>query len=409
MGSVDNAIDIQSVLTGGALRTYFQPIVSVRRKTVMGVESLVRGVDLASGQIISPKQLFECATAQGLLHSLDRSARNQALKVFASRGFSDTLLLFLNIDLDAISTDRRVDEFIDLVGALNIPPSSIVLELVESQFDAHERLNRLVSRLREHGMLIAVDDVGSGHSNLERISLIRPDILKIDRSLCSKLGVDHCTEEVFSALVNLGRRIGSLVVAEGIETHKQAVVALERGADLLQGYLIHPPQPANDLDIDHALSAANTVAGHFRQHMVTSINHNKIERRMNNILLDSMLSELAIVEMPSFSATISRVVRSHPDIECVYVLDHRGVQVTETLFNVHEAPPTGQMFRPAEKGTDHSLKTYYHELLDNENNRLVTEPYVSLASGHLCRTISAAFRDGSNERMYVLCIDVKAS
>jgi EAL domain-containing protein (putative c-di-GMP-specific phosphodiesterase class I) len=409
MSDVISGLGIQAMLEAGGLQTYFQPIVSVRRKAVMGVESLMRGTDPQTGRTVTPKSLLETALTQGSMHALDRAARNQSLKVFAQRGFHDHILLFLNIDLDAISTDRRVDEFIDIVGALRIPPSSIVLELVESQFDAVDRLNKLVTRLREHGMLIAVDDVGSGHSNLERISVIRPEILKIDRSLCSKLGSDHCTEEVFSALVSLGRRIGSLVVAEGIETNRQAVVALERGADLLQGFLIHRPEPAGDVDIDHALSAAGTVAGHFREHMVNSINHSKIERRMHNILLDSMLSEIAIVDVPAFSPTIQRVIRSHPDIECAYILDQRGTQVTETIFNAHEIPPAGHLFQPAEKGTDHSLKQYYHALLDNESNRYVTEPYVSLASGHLCRTLSAAFRDGSNERLYVLCIDVKAT
>jgi EAL domain-containing protein (putative c-di-GMP-specific phosphodiesterase class I) len=409
MTDVSNSVSISSLVQSGGLVTHFQPIVSVRRKAVIGVESLVRGIDPDCGQLIPPKQLFDAAHAQGMLHAFDRAARNQSLRLFAGRGFQRQMLLFLNVDIDALSTDRRAEELIDLAGALQIPASSIVLEMVESQFDAVERLDRLVTRLREHGMLIAVDDVGSGHSNLERIALIRPDILKIDRSLCSRLGSDHCCDEVFSSLVGLGRRIGSLVVAEGIETSKQAVVALERGADLLQGFLIHRPESGSELDTDAALQAVNTITGHFRDHMVNTINHNKIERRMHAILLDSMLSELGVVDVTAFSSVIGRTIRSYPDIECAYVMDHRGTQVTDTIFNAHELPPTSLMFRPAEKGCDHSLKTYYHALLDNDSSRYVTEPYVSLASGHLCRTLSATFRDASNERMYVLCIDVKST
>lgn len=399
---------IEQLIEQGGLRTYFQPIVSVRRKMVAGVEALVRGVRDGSDDVILPKQLFEAAARQQMLNALDRAARIHALKTFAARAFEDQLL-FLNIDLDALSTDGRIDEMLRLIQTLQIPPQSIAVELVESQFEDTTRLNQVVSRIREHGMLVAVDDVGAGHSNLERISLIKPDILKIDRSLCSKLGSDHCTEEVFSALVNLGRRIGSLVVAEGIETRAQAMVALERGADLLQGYLILQPQLGNTIELDQAAQATNTLAGHFRQHMTTQINHNKIERRMHNILLDSMLCDLAQSELNAFTTTLNRSIRSYPDIECAYVLDQRGQQVSDTIFNAHEIPPSSILFKPAEKGADHSLKVYYNQLLDQESNRYVTEPYVSLASGHLCKTISAIFRDASNERMFILCIDVKAS
>ena len=405
--AVDSPV-IDQLIELGNLRTYFQPIVSVRRKMISGMEALVRAVDPESGKIISPKQLFDAAAIQGKMHMLDRAARNLALKSFAGRGFNDQFMLFLNIDLDAMLNDGRTDEFLHLVAALQIPPASIIVELVEHQFDDIARLNYFIARVREHGMLIAIDDVGAGHSNLERISLIKPDILKIDRSLCGKLGSDHCTEEVFSSLVNLGRRIGSLIVAEGIETKQQAMVALERGADLLQGYLVLQPQASDKIEVEQAEQATNTLAGNFRQHMVDAINHHKVQRRRHNILIDSLLCDISQSDVNSFAATLARNIQKRPEIECVYVLDHRGQQVTETIFNANEVPPQSLLFKPAERGTDHSLKVYYNQLIDSELSHYFTEPYVSQASGQLCQTLSSMFRDGSNERMFVLCVDVKA-
>jgi hypothetical protein len=64
------------------------------------------------------------------------------------------------------------------------------------------------------------------------------------------------------------------------------------------------------------------------------------------------------------------------------------------------------MFRPAPPGADHSLKEYYYVLLDVELQKYTTDPYVSLATGNLCRTISTFFRDSRNNKMYILCIDV---
>ena len=66
------------------------------------------------------------------------------------------------------------------------------------------------------------------------------------------------------------------------------------------------------------------------------------------------------------------------------------------------------MFRPARQGADHSLKEFYYMLLDVELQKYTTDPYVSLASGHVCRTISTCFRDAGNSKMYILCIDVVA-
>jgi hypothetical protein len=90
----------------------------------------------------------------------------------------------------------------------------------------------------------------------------------------------------------------------------------------------------------------------------------------------------------------------------VYVLDDNGIQVTETICSaaITQRPGTA-MFRPARRGTDHSLKEYYYVLIDVELAKYTTDPYVSLASGKLCRTISTNFRDAGN-RPYILCVDV---
>ena len=83
--------------------------------------------------------------------------------------------------------------------------------------------------------------------------------------------------------------------------------------------------------------------------------------------------------------------------------------MTDTICNAAIAQRGGAaIFRPAPKGTDHSLKEYYYVPIDVELQKYTTEPYVSLASGNLCRTISACFRDISNDGVYVLCLDVNS-
>ena len=89
------------------------------------------------------------------------------------------------------------------------------------------------------------------------------------------------------------------------------------------------------------------------------------------------------------------------------MLDDAGLQVTETVCNTSFARRSGgAMFRPAPEGSDHSLKEYFYVLVDVELPKYTTDPYVSLASGSLCRTISSCFREAASKRTYVLCVDV---
>ena len=89
-----------------------------------------------------------------------------------------------------------------------------------------------------------------------------------------------------------------------------------------------------------------------------------------------------------------RSVGKYPSVECVYVLDHAGIQVTDTVCNPSiRRREHGAIFRPAPRGTDHSLKDTYYSLLDVEPDKHTTDPYVSLASGSISQTISTHFRD----------------
>jgi hypothetical protein len=100
-------------------------------------------------------------------------------------------------------------------------------------------------------------------------------------------------------------------------------------------------------------------------------------------------------------------VGEDPKVECCYVLDELGVQVTDTIGSVSLARRSnGGMFRPAPRGSDHSLKEYFYVLMDAELPKYTSDPYVSMASGNLCRTISTRFRVATETHNYVLCVDV---
>jgi EAL domain-containing protein (putative c-di-GMP-specific phosphodiesterase class I) len=419
----------REIVDEASVVTHFQPIFSVKQKAVIGVEALSRGVNPETHEIIPPLALFRMAEAENLSGELERLCRQTALGSFVSlRDNPESMILFLNYDpsepsaapttdskllflnYDAAQLDREgnnADALVAEVQRLGLDPSRVAVEVLESKFNDVQGLKQSLDHLRERGFLLVLDDVGAGHSNLDRIPLIRPDIIKIDRSLVARIDTDYHKQETFKSLAQLARKIGSLVVAEGVETEAEALLALELGADLLQGFHLARPQDPGLLSAALDTAGVEHLARQFKAHMVRKINQRKTQHRRYAIILNEILCELSNIPVADFDEALNRLIGRYPQVEALYALDEAGIQVTETVCAFRGEKPKGRlMFRPAARGADHSLKEFYYVLLDVELQKYTTDPYVSLASGNICRTISTCFRDANNTKMFILCIDV---
>jgi len=173
------------------ITTHFQPIFSVRRRSVVGMEALSRGVELG-GSLIPPASMFAMAAEEGLADAVEDLCRESAVRTFSrlpSR--SDDLLLFLNLDLaSTASPAASAAELQALVYGAGLQPRNVAVEFLEARFDDAGRFGALAAALRGRGFLMALDDVGAGHSNLDRIPLLKPDVIKIDRSLITGVESD---------------------------------------------------------------------------------------------------------------------------------------------------------------------------------------------------------------------------
>jgi EAL domain-containing protein (putative c-di-GMP-specific phosphodiesterase class I) len=410
---VEDDVSVRRLLDRDAIVTYFQPILSARQRSTLGVEALARA-PLASGYVMGAPELFARAADEGLVAELERRCCEKAIARFARLPHRrDEQVLFVNLGAWVVANQLSVvDDLTRHVRRVGLSPRQVAIEILEDKAEDVNHLGRLVQRFREEGFLVVLDDVGAGHSNLDRVPLLKPDILKVDRSLVANIDADFHKQETIKSLVGLSRRIGALVIAEGMETEREAIVALELGADLLQGYLLGEPVADPSVLLDGSGSARagiHDLAAAFKAHMVLKINQRKLQHRRYNILLNEILCHLANGEVEHFDGLLRATVGAYPTVECVYVLDGAGIQLTETIWNPSvKRREDGAIFKPAPKGTDHSLKEYYYILLDVELQKYTTEPYVSFASGNISRTISTYFRDAANNTLYVLCIDVLA-
>jgi EAL domain-containing protein (putative c-di-GMP-specific phosphodiesterase class I) len=215
--NIDTRI-LNRIIREQRIYSLYQPIISLKRGTILGMEALARGVDPQSGETVPPDTMFSRATKDGRGLELDRVCRDAALKGFAGIEGHKRLLLSLNLDISCVDRNAAGSGFLlSQTQASGISNNHIVLEILESKACSTEALLKFVSTYKNKNFLIALDDVGSGFSNLERIPLVKPDILKLDRSLVREVDKHFYKQELVRSFVRTAQCIGSQVVAEGVE------------------------------------------------------------------------------------------------------------------------------------------------------------------------------------------------
>ncbi|MFD2173225.1 EAL domain-containing protein [Rhodobacter lacus] len=229
------------------ISVHFQPQVDACTQRLIGAEALVRWHDPEEG-LIAPDQFLPIAREMGLLARIDGIVLRKAVetvRMLAARGIA-LPRISVNVDVQRL---MQPDLFEDL-AALGPLPCPLAFELLETlDFDEiTEAMLDVLARLRARGVAIEIDDFGRGRTSLATVQLIRPDRLKIDRSLTAHSarlpgGVDPVVE----AICNIGRALDIGLTAEGIENADQAVAFSSIGCDCLQGYHFARPMAAEDL------------------------------------------------------------------------------------------------------------------------------------------------------------------
>jgi EAL domain-containing protein (putative c-di-GMP-specific phosphodiesterase class I) len=212
----------------------FQPLIEPSTGRVVGAEALARSPIAADAQL-----LFSRASAGGLDERLSRLIQRKALRsASAWEGPLKGLGLSINLLPADISRTGYDSWLLDEIRAAGIDPKRITAEITESVLlvDREEVAERL-TKLREAGLKIAVDDFGTGYASLAYLTTLPLDSIKIDRGLIADLVGGERDRIVVRALIHLARELNLKVVVEGVETAAQLALIAEWGCDLYQGFL----------------------------------------------------------------------------------------------------------------------------------------------------------------------------
>ncbi|MFZ5760524.1 MAG: GGDEF domain-containing protein [Thermodesulfobacteriota bacterium] len=219
----------------------FQPIVNIHTGVCLGCEALVR--NWAAAGFSSIGEMFDAAYLDGQLAFFELLLREKAVRKYLLLPQNGRIILFLNLDNRILANpDELCENFSGLVSACGLEPGMICLEISEQQpIDDYEAFCGYCRKRRTSQLKVAIDDFGSGFSGLQLLYYAEPNFVKIDRFFINDIATDAKKKLFVAKVVDLAHILGSMVIAEGVETEREYFACKEIGCDYVQGYLIQKP------------------------------------------------------------------------------------------------------------------------------------------------------------------------
>jgi diguanylate cyclase (GGDEF)-like protein/PAS domain S-box-containing protein len=237
---------LQSALEHQEFELYYQPQVDLRRRRVVGVESLIRWRRPDAGLTL-PDAFIDVAEESGLIVPIGRWVLHEACRQAAAWHAAGWTNLVMAVNLSAVQFRQR-QVSLDVVAALEdsgLDPTCLDLELTESILLQNETaVLDTVAAWKARGIQLSIDDFGTGYSSLAYLKRFKVDKLKIDRSFIINLLINEEDRAIVQAIIQIARSLNLRTIAEGVEDALMADQLKIMGCDEIQGYLYSKPLPA---------------------------------------------------------------------------------------------------------------------------------------------------------------------
>jgi diguanylate cyclase (GGDEF)-like protein len=232
-------------------RVFYQPVVTLDGRGIVGVEALLRWQHPERG-LLAPADFIPHAEETGLIVPIGEwlvgEACRQVVEWDRSTGSGDPLRMSVNLSARQLLHADVQDSIAGALARSSLDPARLCVEITESVLmeDADAGVGAAKS-LKALGIRLCIDDFGTGYSSLGYLRRFPVDEVKLDQSFVTRLGASSEDSAIAAAIVDLGHALGLEVVAEGVETQSQLAALRALAVDAAQGFLFAPPQPAADL------------------------------------------------------------------------------------------------------------------------------------------------------------------
>ena len=244
---LDLEMDLRGAMPRHEFTLHYQPMINLDTNRIVGLEALIRWAHPTRGLLL-PADFIMLTEETGLIVPIGQWVLGEAcrqLREWEHLALADApLAIAVNLSAKQVHQATVLAEVKDALSASGLPPDRLMLEITESAMMDDERsaLDRLTA-LRGIGVRLALDDFGTGYSALNRLKRVPADVLKIDQSFVSGIDARPEDTEIVRAVIAVAKSLRLRVVAEGIETERQATRLRAMGCDYGQGFFFARPLP----------------------------------------------------------------------------------------------------------------------------------------------------------------------
>lgn len=235
------AFDLERAIVHGELKPYYQPVINLKTGRLAGCEMLCRW-EKRNGEIVFPGAFIEYAEITGLALPMTLSLMQQ---VRADLGDLCRAMPDIKVSMNLFEGHFRdgsiVEDVQAIFGGSPINFRQLVFEITERRpIGNSAQANSVIAGLHALGSRLALDDTGTGHSNLAYLHTLGVDVIKIDRMFVDMIKPDTTQVPILDGLIAMARDLNTEIIAEGVETEAQAVYLRARGVVMAQGFLFAP-------------------------------------------------------------------------------------------------------------------------------------------------------------------------
>ncbi|HZY01465.1 MAG TPA: EAL domain-containing protein, partial [Dermatophilaceae bacterium] len=241
--------ELQTAMTADQFVMHYQPKVDLKTGGVHSVEALVRW-DHPTRGLLYPGSFLSLVEASGLMRAMTQRVLEMSLDQAAAwQAQGEHLTIAVNLSASSLVDADLPDQVFDMLATRGVSPDGLQLEITEEFLMAdHDRARSILTRIRDGGVQISVDDFGTGHSSLSRLREMPIDELKLDRSFVLPMTDDARAAALVASTIDLAHSLGLRMVAEGVETNVAYAELTRLGCDQAQGFLMSKPLAAAELD-----------------------------------------------------------------------------------------------------------------------------------------------------------------
>ena len=250
LSPIDLDTDLRRALDRDEMELHYQPIISMRDRTISGFEALLRWSHRSRG-VISPNEFIPLAEETGLIYDLGQWVLGKACKQIAawnkSKKKEDQLEISINLSSRQFSDPNLVEGIVENIEKSGFNAEFLKIEITESALMQNaQRSVSMLNQLKDLNIKVCVDDFGTGYSSLSYLHTFPIDTLKIDRSFVHDMSRNFRNMEIIRTIIMLAHNLKLDVIAEGVETGEQDAQLSALGCQFAQGFYFSRPINSSD-------------------------------------------------------------------------------------------------------------------------------------------------------------------